>query len=148
MYGFALTPDTYPLLPGLATLTPLLFNVMTLLAAQRMPTFHRLIGSLLEEWRSMNPIQGVEEEEEPNPTIDIELGIGPEEITAVALLSMFSSVGGVEGRAGLNWARGLGKLDASREPTTSIGELIGFHTPRRQPSRLQSLRLILFAYVS
>lgn len=116
-YGFPLEVGKYPLLPsGLTTLTPLLFNVLCLLSAERMPVFHALLPRLIRECQTANPVEeGFVFRDEHDPTIDIELGIGPEEITAVALLSMFAgdaSCNGADqcGRSALNWARGLGKV--------------------------------------
>lgn len=109
MYGFALRECDYPLLPaGLGTLTPLLFNVMCVLSAQRIPTFHDSIGSLVAEYDAERPVDdGVEYD--ADPMIDIELGIGPEEITGIALHSMFASEP-EQASSALYWARGLGKV--------------------------------------
>ncbi|CAK9782521.1 unnamed protein product [Cutaneotrichosporon oleaginosum] len=103
---------------------------------------------LLERLEQLTPFKaGPEvEEDEEDPTIDIELGIGPEEITALALRAVFTG-DMAAGRSALTWARGLGKLDASGVSTVSVAQLFGLDTPRREPTRRQSIRLILFAYV-
>ncbi|BEI94626.1 uncharacterized protein CcaverHIS019_0701980 [Cutaneotrichosporon cavernicola] len=139
-FHFGLCVGSYPLLSRLEDLTPFIMGTICHVSAQRMPAFHHLISVL--ETDTVPP----EVEEEEDPTIDIELGIGPEEISALALRAVFTG-DAVASRSGLTWARGLGKLDASGVATVSMAELVGLSTPRRQPTRQQSLRLILFAYV-
>ncbi|BEJ17888.1 hypothetical protein CspHIS471_0701560 [Cutaneotrichosporon sp. HIS471] len=139
-FHFGLCVGSYPLLTRLEDLTPFIMGTICHVSAQRIPTFHHLISVL--ETDTVPP----EVEEDEDPTIDIELGIGPEEISALALRAVFTG-DAVASRSGLTWARGLGKLDASGVATVSMAELIGLSTPRRQPTRQQSLRLIVFTYV-
>lgn len=102
-FHFGLREGAYPLLERLQYLTPLLFSTMCHIAAQRIPSFHHLVQVL--EADSAGP----ETDEVEDPTIDIELGIGPEEITALALRAVFTG-DAAAGRSALTWARGLGKV--------------------------------------
>ncbi len=103
-FHFGLRAGAYPLLPRMEDLTPLLFGTMCHLAAQRIPAFHHLTPAL-----EADTVAPEVEEEEHDPTIDIELGIGPEEITALALRAVYTG-DAAAGRSGLTWARGLGKV--------------------------------------
>lgn len=117
---------SWPFLPaGKSTITPLILGSICLISAERIPAYHstvaRLAASDLEcsildakpglSWakdsegkeRGGGSDRGGEE-----PDLDLELGIGPEEISALLLYASFSCSpkSDVIARAGFEWCRG------------------------------------------
>jgi hypothetical protein len=103
LWGYRLEFGRFPYLPGgPTTMTPLILAVMCLLGSERLAqfTYYRgalygavktlLLESPAESWQRLstavnkNP-DGINGEDELDP----ELGIGPEEIVAAAVLSMW-----------------------------------------------------------
>lgn len=110
MYGFPLQENKYPFLPsGLPTITPFICSVLCLVVAERVPTFHNLAPRLHELALQTCPVDDYVADE-VDPVHDIELGIGPEEITAACVLSMYMPSDGKFSVAAFNWAQGLFKV--------------------------------------
>ncbi len=125
MYGFTIRTYEYPFLPaGKATITPYILTVMALVAAERLPAFHPLVPVLAQETSDTNPVELIAAtdpesaecyrngETGEEPIFNVELGLGPEEITATAVLASFSTStdSHVAGKAANEWARGFAKV--------------------------------------
>ncbi len=125
MYGFTIRTYEYPFLAaGKSTITPYILSVLTLVAAERLPAFHPLVPALAEETSEANPVvlaaatdpevaeAYVTGEADDEPFFNVELGIGPEEITATSVLASFttSSDSHVAAKAANEWARGFAKV--------------------------------------
>jgi hypothetical protein len=125
MYGFTIRTYEYPFLAtGKSTVTPYILSVMALVAAERLPAFHPLVPALEMESSVLNPVDlaaatdpevaetYVTGETEDEPFFNVELGIGPEEITATAVLASFSTAqdSHVAAKAANEWARGFAKV--------------------------------------
>jgi hypothetical protein len=128
MYGFTIRTYEYPFLAtGKSTVTPYILSVMALVAAERLPAFHPLVPALQMESSVLNPVDlaaatdpevaetYVTGETEDEPFFNVELGIGPEEITATAVLASFSTAqdSHVAAKAANEWARGFAKVGFS-----------------------------------
>lgn len=123
--GFVIRVGEYPFLAaGKSTITPYILSVMTFIAAERLPAFHEKVAPLTMETSVACPL-GLSIAAEPHmesvyeaggsegePFFNVELGIGPEEITGMSLIASFStsSDSHIAAKAALEWARGFAKV--------------------------------------
>jgi hypothetical protein len=125
MYGFTIRTYEYPFLAaGKSTITPYILSVMSLVAAERLPAFHPLVPALAAETSAANLVElatatdpdvaeaYVTGETEDEPFFNVELGIGPEEITATSVLASFTTApdSHIAAKAANEWARGFAKV--------------------------------------
>lgn len=134
LFGFPLQLGSWPYLPaGKSTITPLILGSICLIASERIPAYHstvsRLVASDLGDsilgatsGLSWAPIKEGEERKEESrdgreaggeePDLDLELGIGPEEICALLVYASFSSSPRSDAiaRCGFEWTRGYLKV--------------------------------------
>ena len=117
----------WPYLPtGKAFITPLIFTSICMLAAERIPRYHDLRQSIARSdlgravvdatpGLAFAPGQEGASENGLEPDLDLELGIGPEEITALLLYASFSSSprSDVIARTAFEWTRGYLKVSIS-----------------------------------
>jgi hypothetical protein len=123
--GFVLRVGEYPFLPtGKSTITPYILSAMTLIAAERLPAFHEMVSPLNMETSVACPLglsvaadphmERVYEQggSEGEAFFNVELGIGPEEITGMSVIASFSTAANshVAAKAALEWARGFAKV--------------------------------------
>ncbi|TIA90288.1 hypothetical protein E3P99_01603 [Wallemia hederae] len=174
LFGFRLQIGHFPYLPeGKSTLTPLITGVICLAASERAPSdnFRCLVGNLmidLDDFSFQPAITqhySVDDQDAlDNDELDLELGIGPEEIVAMCIASVFCDVSTRPGKkqnpegcattshalaqVAFKWARGFLKTSMlSVPPQMTIGEACGYLPPRRQLGLENWLRLWLFTYV-
>ncbi|ORY85984.1 hypothetical protein BCR35DRAFT_302615 [Leucosporidium creatinivorum] len=169
--GFPLQLRSWPYLPaGKSTITPLILGSICLVSAERIPAYHetvsRLVASDLGEsilnataglsWappkdgdkgetRGREGAAGGEE-----PDLDLELGIGPEEISALLIYASFSSSPRSDAiaRCAFEWTRGyLKTFMLPSPPPVTYGEVFGLLPARRDLTFENWLRLWLFGYI-
>lgn len=176
LFGFRLQIGHFPYLPeGKPTLTPLITGVICLAASERAPSdsFRSLVGNLMVDLDDFSFKPAItqhysidNQDTIDNDELDLELGIGPEEIVALCIASVFCDVStrsdtkkqnqdgfGTTSHAlaqvAFKWARGFLKTSMlSVPPQMTIGEACGYLPPRRQLGLENWLRLWLFTYVS
>ncbi|KAM0786131.1 hypothetical protein ACM66B_006940 [Microbotryomycetes sp. NB124-2] len=166
--GFVLRMRAWPYLPaGKSTITPLVLSSICLVAAERLPRYHLLLdrlessdltdpilnatpgksfapGSELTAGNNSSSNNGLE------PDLDPELGIGPEEISALLVYASFSSSSrsAVIARTAFEWARGYLKTFMLSHPRQiTYGEVFGLLTAYRDLTFENWLRLWLIGYV-
>lgn len=115
--GFPLQHSTWPFLASKSKMTPLILGVTCLISSTRIPQFQHFVEPL-ENFLS-ETVLGVEPGryfvpgalavgEGQEPPLDLELGIGPEEISALAI---YAALGGnsrswIIARTAFEWTRG------------------------------------------
>ncbi|TIC17182.1 hypothetical protein E3Q13_02663 [Wallemia mellicola] len=175
LFGFRLQIGHFPYLPeGKSTLTPLITGVICLASSERIlsDNLRSLVGNLLvdlddfsfkpaiTQYYSSQNQESIDDDE-----LDLELGVGPEEIVAMCIASIFcdmstrpnpkkSTIDGCNSsshmiaQVAFKWARGFLKTSMlSVPPQMTIGEACGYLPPRRQLGLENWLRLWLFTYV-
>ena len=127
LLGFPFVPNAFPFLrEGPSTMTPLIFGVVCLVSALRIPSYHHLVPSLesfladsvllVEPGNCFAEVeQGRRFERGEEPDLDLELGIGPEEILALGIYSMFGfsqrpSRSHIIAQTAFEWTRGYLKV--------------------------------------
>lgn len=132
LFGFPLQIGAWPYLPeGKPTITPLILGVACLIPAERLPHYHHLFDYLTTELSetifnatpgysgSNRPVSTENPDAEPAsldaPDLDLELGIGPEEITALCAAATFtcSERSDAMARTVFEWTRGYLKVRES-----------------------------------
>ncbi|KAF8328189.1 uncharacterized protein EI90DRAFT_3155910 [Cantharellus anzutake] len=167
LFGFPLQIGSWPyLLEGKPTITPLILGVACLIPAERLPHYHRTFEFLMQELNGpiFNATPGYSRHNRPPttsdpdveasnldpPDLDLELGIGPEEITALCAASTFtcSEKSDAMARTVFEWTRGYLKTFKNPPPhPLTLGEVCGLLPPRRDLTLENWLRLWLFAYI-
>ncbi|TIA91006.1 hypothetical protein E3P81_02196 [Wallemia ichthyophaga] len=175
LFGFRLQIGHFPYLPeGRPTLTPLIIGVICLAASERVPSesFRSLVSNLMVDLDDFSFKPAItqhylvdNQDAIDNDDLDLEMGIGPEEIVAMCIASVFCDVStrpdmkkqnadgfGTTSHAlaqvAFKWARGFLKTSMlSVPPQMTIGEACGYLPPRRQLGLENWLRLWLFTYV-
>ncbi|KAK4048416.1 hypothetical protein OIV83_004762 [Microbotryomycetes sp. JL201] len=160
--GFVLRMRAWPYLPaGKSTITPLVLASICLVAAERLPRFHQLLERLesselnepiLNATPGLSFAPGSESTAENGlePDLDPELGIGPEEISALLVYASFSSSPRSDtiARTAFEWARGYLKTFMLSSPRKiTYGEVFGLLTAYRDLTFENWLRLWLIGYV-
>lgn len=184
LFGFPLQIGAWPYLPeGKPTITPLILGVSCLIPAERLPHYHHIFDYLTTELSesifnakpgysaSNRPVSTSDPDAEPAsleaPDLDLELGIGPEEITALCAAATFtcSERSDAMARTVFEWTRGYLKVcnidlflgvmlniepdyktfKNPAGPQLTIGETLGLLPKRRTLSFECWLRLWLFA---
>ena len=129
LFGFPLQIGAWPYLPeGKSTMTPLILGVACLIPSERLPRFHHLFELLTAELNGsiFNAKPGYSNSNRPltitntdgeaasldAPDLDLELGIGPEEITALCAAATFtcSDKSDAMARTVFEWTRGYLKV--------------------------------------
>ncbi|KAF8311000.1 hypothetical protein DL93DRAFT_2083956 [Clavulina sp. PMI_390] len=167
LFGFPLQVGAWPYLPeGKPTITPLILGVACLVPAERLPHYHHVFDLLMTELNEpiFNATPGYSNSNRPPtttdpdaeaatldaPDLDLELGIGPEEITALCVAATFtcSDKSDAMARTVFEWTRGYLKTFKNPPPhPLTLGEVCGLLPPRRNLTFENWLRLWLFAYV-
>ena len=178
LFGFRVQIGHFPYLPeGKPTLTPLITGVICLVASERIPNENlRLpVGNLMIDLDDFSFKPAIEQanvlkdEDGDEDDLDLELGIGPEEIVAMCIASVFCDISTKPNnnnnrmnntdssnssslalaQVAFKWARGFLKTSMlSVPPQMTIGEACGYLPPRRQLGLENWLRLWLFTFVS
>ena len=129
LFGFPLQIGAWPYLPeGKPTMTPLILGVACLIPSERLPHYHHVFELLMAELNepifhakpgysnSNRPPTTSDPDAEAGtldaPDLDLELGIGPEEITALCAAATFtcSDKSDVMARTVFEWTRGYLKV--------------------------------------
>lgn len=119
---------SWPYLPtGKAFITPLILTSICMLAAERIPRYHDLcrtiagsdLGRAIVDATpglAFAPGQDGATDNGLEPDLDLELGIGPEEITALLLYASFSSSprSDIIAHTAFEWTRGYLKVRLTR----------------------------------
>lgn len=132
LFGFPLQLGAWPYLPeGKPTITPLILGVACLIPAERLPHYHHVFDHLMLELNEpiFNATPGYSNSNRPPtttdpdaeaatldaPDLDLELGIGPEEITALCAAATFtcSDKSDAMARTVFEWTRGYLKVRLS-----------------------------------
>lgn len=109
-------------------MTPLILGVACLIPAERIPHYHQTFDILMNELldpifnanpgysSAQNPDPDVESASLEEPDLDLELGIGPEEITALCTAATFtcSDRSDAMARTVFQWTRGYLKVSVPR----------------------------------
>lgn len=166
LLGFPFIDHAFPFLrEGPRTMTPLVFGVVVLVAALRLPQYRYLVPDLesflAESVLNVEPgnyfvateTAGGSEKKGEEPDLDLELGIGPEEILGVCIYAMFGfsqreNRSHIIAQTAFEWTRGyLKTYMLPIPPPLTYGEAFGLLPTRRDLSYEDWLRLWLFAYV-
>lgn len=132
LFGFPLQLGAWPYLPeGKPTITPLILGVACLIPAERLPHYNHVFDHLMLELNEpiFNATPGYSNSNRPPtttdpdaeaatldaPDLDLELGIGPEEITALCAAATFtcSDKSDAMARTVFEWTRGYLKVRLS-----------------------------------
>ncbi|GAA5961592.1 hypothetical protein JCM21900_006645 [Sporobolomyces salmonicolor] len=165
LFGFPLQLGSWPYLPtGRGTITPLILGSICLVASEREPSHHPLLATLASSDlrdsilqvrpglsfappTDADPASGAAAVEQD---LDLELGIGAEEVCALLIYASFSSSSrsDVIAHTAFEWTRGhLRSFMLPSPPPVTYGEVFGLLPARRDLTLQNWLRLWLFAYV-
>ncbi|KAK4052317.1 hypothetical protein OIO90_004398 [Microbotryomycetes sp. JL221] len=160
--GFVLRMRAWPYLPtGKSNITPLILGSICLVAAERIPRFHSLLDklessdlrdSILNATPGLSFAPGSDSSKQNGlePDLDLELGIGPEEISALLVYASLSHSTRSDqiARTAFEWTRGyLKTFMLPSPPPVTYGEVFGLLPARRDLTFENWLRLWLFGYV-
>jgi hypothetical protein len=143
----------WPYLPvgGKEVITPLILAATCLAAAERLPNYHRYIPATEEHFDQLSAVLRVDwDDGDEEDSLDLELGIGVEEIAGLCIAASFGDPEQACMRASMafRWTRGLLKtFMLPVPPPLTVGEVCGFLTPRRSLNLIQWLRVWLIAFV-
>ncbi|KAM0747817.1 hypothetical protein T439DRAFT_83517 [Meredithblackwellia eburnea MCA 4105] len=160
LFGFPFRIGSWPFLPGgdKSSVTPLILGSICLISSERIPRYHDLLHRLVNSDLREN-ILDVEahtafvpnsESAQGEPDLDLEQGIGPEEIGALLIYATLScsTRSDVIARAAFDITRGyLKTFMLPQPPPVTFGEVLGLLPARRDLTFENWLRLWLFSYI-
>ncbi|KAL8291300.1 hypothetical protein RQP46_002278 [Phenoliferia psychrophenolica] len=168
LFGFPFRLGSWPYLPagGRATITPLILGAICLVGSERIPRYHELIPHLAasdlreailnaEPGHAFAPVQQAQQQgyggpDQAEPDLDLELGIGPEEISSLLIYATLSASPRSDtiARTAFEMTRGyLKTFMLPQPPPVTYGEVLGLLPARRDLTFENWLRLWLFAYI-